>query len=167
MSGPALYFIAEAYRADLAALDELNFDAQTIADTLDGMRGELQDKLRAVIAWGLDQSVLAAGTHDAAKRMAELAASRQKRADAVFAYALHHMQGTGINEIATDEWQAKVAKKPASVQIAASATIPPEYLRTLPAPEPQPDKAALKAALAAGAVIDGVTLVSGYRLAVR
>lgn len=49
----ALYEIAADYRADLAALADLDLDPQTVADTLEGMQGDLQAKLRAVIAYGL------------------------------------------------------------------------------------------------------------------
>jgi len=162
-----LYTIAAQYQQDLALMADLDLDDQTIADTLEGMQGELQDKLRAVIAWGLDQSVLAEGTKQAAKRMADLAAAREKRAQAMFDYARNAMQATGLGEVVSDEFSAKLAKKPPSVLISDGAVIPAKYMRQAPMPDPVPDKKALADAMKAGEVFDGVALQAGYRLAIK
>ena len=163
----ALYTIATQYRADLALLSDLDLDPQTVADTLEGMQGELTDKLRAVIAFGLDQSVLAQGTKEAAKRMADLAASREKRAQAMLDYAREAMQATGIGEVATDEFAAKLAKKPASVNVLDAAAIPAAFMRQAEAPPPAPDKAAIASAIRSGVHVPGVELVQGWRLQIK
>ena len=163
----SLYTIQTQYQAQLAALNELDLDPVTFSDTLDGMQGDVQDKLRAVIAWGLDQSVLAAGTKEAAKRVADLCAAREKKAQWAFDYALQAMQATGIGEVSTDEFAAKVAKKPASVNVLDAALIPPSLMRTPEPAPPQPDKASIAAVMKAGGVVPGCELVQGYRLAVR
>ena len=97
--------------------------------------------------------------------MNERAKALQARVDGLRAYALNSMQATGIGEVHTDEWAAKVAKKPASVQVAEGAQLPPEYLRIKTTEEP--DKAKLKAAIEAGADIEGVSIVQGFRLAIK
>ena len=154
-----LFHIAAQYRADLAVLADLDLDPGTVADTLEGMQGDLQDKLRAVIAYSLDLDVLATGTEEAAKRMADLAKARRARVQALRDYALTTMQGCGIGEIATDEWGAKLAKKPASVNVLDAALIPPALMRT-PEPAPAvPDKASIGAVLKAGGLVPGCELV--------
>ena len=75
----ALFTIVESYRADLDALNAMDIDAATYADTLDGMQGELQDKLRAVIAYSLDLEIEATGAAAASKRMKERAESIENR----------------------------------------------------------------------------------------
>jgi len=99
--------------------------------------------------------------------MADRADALAKRREALLAYVLTHMQGTGIQSLESDagEWACKIVKKPPAVQIAADAVIPPQYMRTPPAP--QPDKTAIKQALQAGESIPGVALVAGYRLAIK
>lgn len=167
MSAP-LYQIASAYRADLDRLAEIEgLDAQTIADTVEGMRGELDDKLRAVIAYALGLSVEAAGQAEAAKRMADRAKGTEKRAEGLLEYARVTMQATGVPEVSTDEWAAKLAKKPPSVQIQDATLIPPAYMRTPEPPLPQPDKTAIAAALKSGASVPGCELVQGWRLALK
>ena len=163
----ALYEIATQYRADLALLADLDLDPQTVADTLEGMQGDLRDKLRAVIAFGLNTRADADAQAAAAKRMAERAKATAARADWMLDYARDAMQATGVPEVATDEWAAKPEKKPPSVNITDAAALPPAYLRTPEPPPPAPDKAAIAAALKAGALVPGAELVQGWRLAVR
>ena len=160
-----LYEVVQEYRAQLDALAELDLDAQTYADTLESMDGELKDKLRAVIAYSLDLEIEATGAAAAAKRMKERADSLDTRVKWLRDYALRSMEATNLSEVSTDEWAAKVAKKPASVVIADGVELPAEYIRTTVKTEP--DKAALKVALTAGKVVPGVALVAGHRLALK
>ena len=164
---PSLYTIASAYQADLATLADLDLDPQTVADTLEGMQGELQDKLRAVIAYSLSMQAEAETQSAAAKRMAERAKATASRADGLLEYARTTMQATGVGEVATDEWGAKLAKKPASVNITDAAAIPPAYMRQPEPPPPAPDKKAIADALKTGAIVPGAELVQGYRLAIK
>ena len=161
----ALYEIVAEYRQQLEALAELDLDATTYSDTLESIQGPVQDKLRAVIAYSLDLEIEATGAAAASKRMKERAESLDNRVKWLREYALRAMEATGLGEISTDEWAAKVAKKPASVVIAEGVELPAEYVRTTVKTEP--DKAALKAALTAGAVVPGVSLVAGHRLALK
>ena len=160
-----LYECVAEYRQQLDALAELDLDATTYSDTLESIQGPVQDKLRAVIAYSLDLEIEATGAAAASKRMKERADSLDNRVKWLREYALRAMEATGLSEISTDEWAAKVAKKPPSVVIAEGAELPAEYIRTTVKTEP--DKAALKAALTAGAVVLGVSLVAGHRLALR
>ena len=161
----SLYAIAAAYRADLAVLADLDIDQQTAADTIEGMQGELNDKLRAVIAYSLELDIEATGTEQAAHRMADLAKARRSRVDWLRLYALNTMQATGINEVSSDEFAAKLAKNPVSVVILESAVLPVGYV--IVKMTSAPDKVALKKAIEAGAIIDGVSLSQGYRLAIK
>jgi hypothetical protein len=163
----SLFTIASEYRAQLAQLADLDLDPQTVADTIEGLSGDIENKLRAVIAYALEQDVLAVGTEEAAKRTAALAKARRARVDALFEYALVHMRACVIPIISTDEFEAKVAKKPASVDITDAALIPPAFMRQAEPPPPSPDKRAIGDALKAGALVPGCALVQGYRLALK
>ncbi len=160
-----LYECVAEYRAQLDALAELDLDATTYSDTLESIQGPVQDKLRAVIAYSLDLEIDATGAAAASKRMKERAESLDNRVKWLREYALRAMEATGLGEISTDEWAAKVAKKPPAVVIAEGIELPAEYVRTTVKTEP--DKAALKAALTAGTVVPGVSLVAGHRIQIR
>jgi hypothetical protein len=161
----SLYNITAAYRADLAALADLDIDPQTAADTLEAIQGDITDKLQAVIAYSLELDILAAGASEAAKRMQDRAKSLMARVEWLRAYALQSMQVCGIPDVSNDEFSAKVAKKPASVVILDSATLPGEYVTVKMTSAP--DKVALKKAIESGAIIDGVSLQQGFRLAIK
>ncbi len=160
-----LYEITAEYRAALAQIADLELPPEVVADTVEGLQGEVQDKLRAVVAYSLELDILADGAAKAAKAMSDRAKALQARVDGLRAYALNSMQATGIGEVHTAEWAAKVAKKPASVQVAEGVQLPPEYMRVKTTEEP--DKAKLKAAIEAGAAIEGVSIVQGFRLAIK
>lgn len=162
-----LYEAVSEYRQQLDALAELDLDADTLRDTLEGMQGDVEQKLRAVIAYSLELDILASGAAEAAKRMTERAKGLEKRVEWLRGYALQAMQATGLGEVATDEFAAKIAKKPASVQITDAALIPPQYMRTPEPPPPAPDKKAIAEVLKSGAAVPGCELLQGYRLAIK
>ena len=162
-----LYESVSYFRASLDALADMDLDATTYADTLESMTGEVEAKLRAVIAYSLERDIEAEGAFAAAKRMKERGDRLARERDWMQRYALHAMQATGIEAVSTDEFAAKVAATPGRVVIGEGVTLPLEYMRVPPTPEPEPDKKALGAALKAGAKIDGVSLVPGYRLAIK
>ena len=161
----ALYQIAAEYRAQLAQLSDLDLPPEVVRDTVESMQGEVEAKLRAVIAYSLELDIQAAGAADAAKRMQDRAKALQSRVDALREYALGAMQFTGIGEVSTDEFSAKLAKKPPSVFILEGAELPEEFMRVKTTREP--DKAAIKAALLAGRDVVDSYLVGGYRLAIK
>lgn len=163
----SLYNIAAEFRQQLAALADLDLPPEAVADTVEGMAGEVEQKLRAVIAYSLELDILAAGAADAAKRMQDRAKGLQSRVDWLRSYALNAMQATGIGEVSTDEFAAKVAKKPPSVNITDQALIPAAYMRTPEPPPPAPDKKAIADAIKTGAVIPGAELLQGFRLAIK
>lgn len=161
----ALYQIAAEYREQLAQLADLDLPPEVVADTVESMQGEVEAKLRAVIAYSLELDILANGAADAAKRMQDRAKALQSRVDVLREYALYAMQLTGISEVITDEFAAKLAKKPPSVLILEGAELPDEFMRVKTTREP--DKALIKAALLAGRDVVDARLISGYRLAIK
>lgn len=162
-----LFSITQEYRQQLAALADLDLPPEAVADTVEGMQGDIEKKLRAVIAYSLELDILAKGADEAATRMIARTKALEKRSEYLRSYALQAMQTAGIGEVATDEFAAKVAKKPASVNVIDPALVPADYLRTPPAPAPAPDKTAIAAALKAGQAVPGCELVQGFRLAVK
>jgi hypothetical protein len=160
-----LYEAVSQYRADLDALAELDLDPQTYADTVESMAGDIEQKLRAVIAYSLELEIEATGAAAASKRMKERADALTRKHDWLQRYALEAMQATGIGSVETDEFAAKVAKTPPKIVIAEGTEVPDNYMRTKITTEP--DKSALRDSILAGVAIPGVALVGGFRLAIR
>jgi len=164
----ALYVLANSYLALAEKLADGDFDAQTIADTIDG--SGITDEL-AVKAQAIEHVARGAEAHNAAidaeiARLQALKAHRVKVASGLRSYLLDNMQRMGIEKIECPLFQISIKKNPPAVEVFDTINLPAEYM-VVPDPEPpiaQPDKAAIKKALQAGKEITGARLVQGVRL---
>lgn len=162
-----LYEISQQYRADLAQLEDLDLPAQTVADTLEGLGGDLSVKAQNVVGFSRSLHALAAAKREAAKAMQESADRIEKRAKDLEAYTLTCMQVAGIQKIECPWFTLSIAKNPAAVVIEDAALIPAAYMTDPKPPAPAPDKALIKKALQDGYDVMGAKLVQGVRLAIK
>jgi hypothetical protein len=95
----ALYLIANEYRDAAMKLADLDLDAQTVADTLEGLAGELQTKATSVAYMVRAFEADAAAMKEWAKTAAERAKATENRAEALRAYLARCMEATGIEKI--------------------------------------------------------------------
>jgi hypothetical protein len=161
-----LYALVEQYR-ELERLDVEEIDEQTLADTLDGLQGEITVKATNCALFARNVETFADTVDAAAAQMAERAKRLRRKADSIRAYLLNQMRGAGITKIQAAEFTVSIRKNPAAVQIAPDAAIPQEYMVVPEPPPPSPDKRKLAEALKAGAVIDGCRLEQTERLDIR
>lgn len=163
----SLYDLSQEYRADLAQLENLDLPAQTVADTLEGLGGDLQVKAQNVVGFSRSLHALAAARREAAKTMLDGADRIEKRAKDLEAYTLTCMQVAGIQKIECPWFTLSIAKNPAAVLIEDAALIPAEYMTDPKPPAPAPDKKLIAQALKDGRHVNGAKLVQGVRLAVK
>ena len=164
---PALYTIADAYLQDVAKLQDLDLDAQTIADTLEGLTGDLEVKATNVAMFvrnleSLAEQIKAAETTMSARRKAI-----EQRADNVREYLLTNMQRTGITKIESPYFRISVKQNPASVVITDETQIPAKYMRQPPVPAPVADKREILDALKFGEKVPGCTLEHKTRIEIK
>lgn len=162
-----LYVLAQQYRADLDQLAELDLDPQTLADTIEGMGGELEQKAVAVAMWARNLEASADAIEEAAKAMQERAKAARKRADSTRAYLLGAMQSTGIKKIECPHFVISVRQSPESVEIEDETQIPPDYMTDPKPVPPKPDKALIKRAIQDGFEVPGCKLVRGASLQIK
>jgi hypothetical protein len=76
------------------------------------------------------------------------------------------MQAAGIERIACPLFTLAVKKNPPAVEVLDPLQVPAEYWSFPPPKQPEPriDKAAIKAAINAGADVPGCRMVQGVRL---
>ncbi len=98
-----LYEISDQYLSALDALPESGLDAETIADTMEGLDGQLVIKSQAVCAYVLNLEAEADAVETAAKRMADRAKSLRSRVDSLRGYLHQNMVRTGITEIKAND----------------------------------------------------------------
>ncbi len=93
MTLPALYELAAAYRADLDKLNDLDLPPEVVADTLESIGGDLQEKCTNVGFVIRNMEALAAQIKDAEQQMAARRKAIEARAERVREYLLnyHHI----------------------------------------------------------------------------
>lgn len=163
----ALFVLAQDYRAAADKLADLELDDQTIADTLEGMSGELEVKATATAMVVRNMQAVAASIKDAEASMAARRKALEARADRLMAYLLANMQHAGIQKIDSPHFTVSVKANPPSVAINEPGLIPEEFMRQAEPPPPAPDKKAIAEALKAGREVPGAHLARGIRLDIR
>jgi hypothetical protein len=167
MSNLTLFTLADEYLDALCDLSDpaLELDEATIADTLEGLAGDLETKLRNIGALISNLDAEAAAIKAAEDRMTARRRATENRRDRLKEYARVHMERTQISVVACPEYALRLRLNPESVQIEDEAALPAQFVRVKEVRSA--DKSALKAAVKAGQNIPGVSLVRTTRLEVR
>jgi hypothetical protein len=163
----ALYVLAQEYRAAADKLTDLDLDAQTVKDTLDGMSGELEVKASATAAVIRNMESLAGQIKEAEATMAQRRKALEARATSLSAYLLANMAHAGIQSVETPSFAIKIKTNPPSVEVYDEKMLASEFMRQPAPPAPAPDKTAIKAALQKGIDVQGARLVQGSRLEIK
>ena len=163
----ALYLLAHEYRGAADRLAELDLDDQTVADTLEGMAGDIEAKASNVAMMARNLEATAAAIKDAEAQMAQRRKALEHRAQWLRRYLLESMQHAGITRVECPHFVLAVRANPAAVDVFEPALIPAGFMRQPEPPPPEPDKKAIKDALAAGADVPGCRLTKTQRLEIK
>lgn len=167
MTSTALYVLADQYLAAAQTLADLELDPQTVADTLEGLTGELEVKATNVAMFVRNLEASAEAIKAAEAQMAARRKAIENRAERVREYLKAQMERTGIREIASPYFKLAIRNNPAAVVIDAASQIPAEFMRQPEPPPPSPDKKAIAAAIKAGKEISGAHLEQSTRLEIK
>lgn len=162
----ALYAIANDYRAAAEKLADLDLDAQTIADTLEGLSGELEVKAQNVAMFVRNLETTVAAINEHTKAQQARAKSLELRAEALRDYLQRCMESTGIEKI-EGPGIAIGFRKSSAVVIDEPGLIPAEFMRKPEPPPPSPDKTAISAAIKAGAAVPGAHIETRKNLSIK
>ena len=165
---PALYQIADIYLQDLDKLNDLDLDEQTVADTLESIQGDMQEKCTNVAAFIRNTESLADQIKQAEQAMAARRKALENRADRIRQYLLENMQRTGITKIDSPWFKIALAKNPPSVVVDDEDTLKfayPEFVKVVTTESI--DKAAVKEAIKAGQIVEGARLVQADRVTIK
>lgn len=162
-----LFEIAAEYRADVAKLEDLELDEQTLTDTLEAIGGELETKAMntAFVVRNLESTAEQIKAH--AKAMVERAKAMENRAERIRKYLMDGLELAQRDKVDTPYFRIKIALNPPSVVIADESLIPANYKTDPVPPLPQPDKKLIAAALKDGFEVPGCSLVRGRRLDIK
>lgn len=163
----SLYELSNEYLAIQNKLIEADYDEQTIADTLEGMSGELEVKAQNVAFFIRNLESTADQIKQAEKQMADRRKALENKAATIKEYLKINMQKTGINKIECPYFAITLKKNPPAVNIFNESIIPNEYLVQALPPPPSIDKKAIAEALKLGNQVAGAELTQGERVEIK
>ncbi len=143
---PALYQLSQNYMSALDFLTdpENGIDTTTIMDTLEGLDGEIDDKIISVAKMIVMLDHDAEGIKAVAKKQSERAKALEQKASWLRDYLKDNMLRIDHTKVENSEISVKLATTPPSVKVIDESLIPTEFMRTKT--EVLPDKTAIKAA---------------------
>lgn len=150
----SLFAIATEYRSAALKLADLDMDAQTITDTLEGMTGDLEVKAQNVAHMVRSIEADAAAVAQWGKDAAARAKALEARADALREYLAQNLTACGIEKVEGPGVRISW-RKSSAVVIDEPGLVPSEFMRQEEPPPPAPDKKAIGKALKAGQVVAG------------
>jgi hypothetical protein len=166
MSLPSLYSLRAEYQTLAHRLADLDFDAATIADTIEasGIMDSIAEKGQNIIMVSRSFDAHIEAIDGEIKRLAALKKHRQTTADKLRDYLLANMQAAEIDRIEGPLMTISIRNNPESVDVFDSLQVPAEFMRQPDTPPPAPDKSAIKAAIKSGKEIAGCRLTRTQKL---
>jgi len=151
----ALYEIANDY----AKLMDSDMDAEMIADTLEGIEGELTDKIGQLLAICKNESAYADALKAESKALAERSKASENRISNIRDYIARSLETAGMKSIKAGLHQVSVRAPSKSVEITDASALPAEFVEydTII----KPDKLAIKHQFEAGIDVPGALIRLG------
>jgi hypothetical protein len=149
-------------------LDQIDPETGELPEGYDHARAILASKATAVAAYIVESDLQTDMVEEYAKDLLARVKTERARGGWWRRHLSEHMAAGGITEIKDERgiFKATLAVgRDEAVEVFDDAQVPAEYIRTVTKTEP--DKAAIKAAIKAGAEVAGAKLVKRDRLTVR
>ena len=165
----SLYELTGARLSLQSRLETLNFDEETILDTLEANDTELAQKVIDYVYVIRNRQALADAMQSEIDRMTARRNSEVKRIEAIEAWLLQNMIGCNFLKVECVAFTIAVQNNPPKVDVLNEDLIPADYWRT-PEPKPlvaTPDKRLILQALKDGHDVPGCAIVNTSRLVVK
>jgi hypothetical protein len=162
-----LFELAEEYKGIEAAISDMDFDEQTMSDTLEAARYPFEQKAVNVGLMIRNLEAGASAKKDAAAGILKRAASDENKAKWLRDYLLASMKAAERKKIDSPLIALSVAKNRASVVIDVEAAVPKQYWTQPAAPEPVISKTLIKDAIDAGQIVPGAHIQKGERVVIK
>lgn len=161
-----LYEIADQYRS-LLELDDPDIPAEAIADTLEGLQGDLEMKARNVAAFFRNLEAEVEAMRSAEKRIADRRKVIERKIEAGREYLKTNMERAGITKITAPEFVLSIKKNPPSVEVVDEAGVPEMFWHVEVVETRDLDKKMIADALKGGIDVPGCRLLQKTRLEVK
>ncbi|MCX7509559.1 siphovirus Gp157 family protein [Delftia tsuruhatensis] len=168
MSNVTLYQLTGEWLTLSRQLSEMDFDAQTIADTLEGSEQQmaLEEKVQGyeMVARNIEAPVAAIDAE--IERLQALKATYMNRSKSLRMRVLKTMQDLGVQKITCPLFEVSRRKNPSRVVLFEESLVPSRFWKK-PEVELTVDKKAVKDALDAGEDVQGARLEQSERLQIK
>lgn len=148
-------------------LEVLDFDSETILDTLEGDSAALEDKIQDYGFVITEMDSFTDAIRAERDRLDKRLKVHESRVGHIKAWLLKNMQVCGISKIECPAFTIAVQNNPPSVVIDAESQIPADYMRQPETPPPAPDKALIKKAISEGFEVLGAHMAQSQRLVIK
>lgn len=166
MTALTLYDLKGQWKDLLDRLSDMDLDAKTVLDTLEAseVQTALEEKVQGyeMVARSFEAPIPAIDAE--IKRLQAMKKASQNRADVLRKRVHDAMVELQIEKIKCPLFEVRRQKNPVAVEIYNAELVPFEYWKT---PEPEINKAELKAALQAGKEIEGARLTQSEGLRIK
>ena len=162
----ALFELAADFRALADKLADSDLDQQTIADTLDGASGDLEEKIINTAKYYRNEESDADRIEEAAKQMLARAKTKRNHANNIKKYLADRMEHAGLQKVNSPWFVVSIAKNPEALIVDDMEAIPRDYLNEVPASFVI-DNARIKQALKDGYTVPGARLTRGTSLRIK
>lgn len=156
-----LYKLTDQIKKLKEDFDNGEIPQNALADTMEAMEGEFNDKAEAVMALVRNTGGDIAAIKDEVKRLNARAKTLQNQQDSIKEYLRFNMQESDINKITCPLFTLTLIKAKQVVIIDDIASLPDEYVKTEVVETP--DKKMLATDLKEGKEINGAHLEDGNR----
>ena len=161
----ALYEITAEFKAVAQKLEELELDDQTIADTLEGYSADFENKVIAISSFIRNLESTAEAIKQAEADMYARRKALDSKVEHLKSYVLINMKAIGMDKVECPLFKVSIRNNAPSVVVAENAVVPSKYVVTKVTESV--DKKALKEAIEAGEVVEGVSLVRSNTLSIK
>ena len=159
-----LYELTSEYLQLLEMAEDPDVDLQTIADTMEAIGGEIEDKADGYARVMKQIEANAAGIKAEIDRLTARKTSMENNVKRMKETLQAAMEATGKKKFKTALFSFEIQKNPASLKIDDPDAVPENFL--IPQP-PKVDSAAIKDALKAGAMYNFAHIEQGESLRIR
>jgi len=167
MNNMSLYDLSANYLQALDTLTdpELDLPMEAIADTLEALEGELQDKAVNVAKYMKNMEAMIKAIKEAEQNMARRRQTLENRAQWLKDYLKGNMEACGFQKIESPWFRLAIQKNPASVNVFDENAVPTQFKKEVVTIKI--DKTAIKNAIKSGEDVPGAKLMNGSRLAIK
>lgn len=162
-----LYEIAGTYRQALEKLVDEELPADAVTDTLDGLRGDLNDVATNVAMIVQCMESLADQIELAQIQMDRRRKNLETRAQAIRDYIKGCMETAGVTQIECPYFRLRIHKNPPAVEIEDESLIPLALQVVPDPPAPRPDKKQIAEVITGGGTVPGARLIQRTRLVIK